>query len=280
MWANAAASGHEEAAVPVRVETYGTVAEAGRAMLAARAAHFLGGGTILMRAVNEADAGVETVVRTTDPALRQVRVEGAAVVLGAGVTMAEVVAHRDLSFLAPVARVIGGPQVRAAATVAGNLFAAPPYGDLAGALLALGASVETADGRRMSVDDLLRPNAPRVLVTAVHIPRPRDSAFRFLKVSRVKPKGISVFSVAALLPSGGGRIEAPRIVFNGMGPRPMRATGAERALAGQPLDAAAIARAAAAAAEGLTPEDDAIASAWYRREVAGVHLRRLLEGSR
>jgi hypothetical protein len=46
-----------------------------------------------------------------------------------------------LAFLAPVARSIGGPAVRAAATVGGNLFAPSPYGDFSVALLALGAIV-------------------------------------------------------------------------------------------------------------------------------------------
>jgi CO/xanthine dehydrogenase FAD-binding subunit len=266
--------------VPVEVRTFATIAEAGRAVLAGRAAHFLGGGTILMRAVNEADPSVGTIVRTTDPVLRQIRVEGGTIAVGAAVTMAAVVAHRDLAFLAPVARVVGGPQVRAMATVGGNLFAKPPYGDLAGALLALGATVETADGRRMPVDDLLRPNAPRVLVAAVHVPRPRDGTFRFVKVSRVRPKGVSVMSIAAHLPGSGGRIESARVAFNGMGPRPMRSQAVERVLSGQPLDAATIGRAAAVAADGLAPEDDAVASAWYRREVAPIHLRRLLEGAR
>jgi CO/xanthine dehydrogenase FAD-binding subunit len=48
-------------------------------------------------------------------------------------------------------------------------------------------------------------------------------------------------------------------------------------LEGAALDAGTIARAVAVAAEGLDPPTDALASAWYRREVAGVHLRRLLE---
>ena len=34
----------------------------------------------------------------------------------------------------------------------------------------------------------------------------------------------------------------------------------------------------AAASEGTSPIDDSLASAWYRREVVGVHLRRLLTG--
>ncbi|MFN5015978.1 MAG: xanthine dehydrogenase family protein subunit M, partial [Bradyrhizobium sp.] len=45
-----------------------------------------------------------------------------------------------------------------------------------------------------------------------------------------------------------------------------------------PLDASTINAAAAAASEGTAPTDNALASAWYRREVVGVHLRRLLSG--
>ena len=62
-----------------------------------------------------------------------------------------------------------------------------------------------------------------------------------------------------------------------MGPMPLQATAVERVLEGQSLDAATIARAAQVAVEGLDPPTDALATAWYRREVAGVHLKRLLE---
>ena len=41
---------------------------------------------------------------------------------------------------------------------------------------------------------------------------------------------------------------------------------------------ASIAAAVTAINEGLAPSNDALASAWYRREVVGVHLRRLLSG--
>ena len=43
-------------------------------------------------------------------------------------------------------------------------------------------------------------------------------------------------------------------------------------------DEPGIAPALAVAAEGSAPGSDAIASAWYRREVVAVHLRRLLLG--
>ncbi len=262
--------------MPLTVETYPTLSEAARAFAAARAARFMGGGTILMRAVNEADQSFDTLIRTTDPALTQIRAGGSIVTLGSGVTMAAIVASRETAFLAPVARVIGGPQVRAAATVAGNLFAAAPYGDLTAALMALGATAEMTDGRRETIEHLVRGGPTRALVAAIHVPVPRDG-LHFRKVSRVKPKGVSVLSVAAVVPRQGGRIENARVVFNGMGERPVRAEAAERALNGRSLDAAAIAAAAEHAADGLSPRDDAIATAWYRREVAGVHLRRLLE---
>jgi CO/xanthine dehydrogenase FAD-binding subunit len=63
-----------------------------------------------------------------------------------------------------------------------------------------------------------------------------------------------------------------------MAPTPIRAKAVERALEGRSLDEAGIAAAVAAAAEGTNPPTDAIASAWYRREIVGVHLRRLLSG--
>ncbi len=64
-----------------------------------------------------------------------------------------------------------------------------------------------------------------------------------------------------------------------MAPTPIRAKSVERALEGRTLDAAGIAPAIAVAAEGTAPETDAIASAWYRREVVAVYLRRLLLGT-
>lgn len=259
------------------VETYPTLAEAARAM--GQGAAFLGGGTVLMRAVNAGEVPGR-IVRTTDPALAEIRASGETVRIGAGVTMAGILASSDLSFLHPVARLVGGPQVRNMGTVGGNLFAPHPYGDLAVALIALGASaVMAGQGGSRRVEEVVRERERLPgLVAAIELPRPRNPReFGFLKVSRVKPKGVSVMSVAALLPREGGRIRGARIAWGAMGPHPLRGGGAERALEGGTLDAATIERAARAAAEGLDPPSDALASDWYRREVAGVHLRRLLE---
>jgi xanthine dehydrogenase small subunit len=63
-----------------------------------------------------------------------------------------------------------------------------------------------------------------------------------------------------------------------MAAMPVRAKAVERAIEGRALDAASVAAAVAAATEGTSPVNDSLASAWYRREVIGVHLRRLLTG--
>ena len=264
----------------VDVQTFDNLARAASALSTNRGARFLGGGTLVVRALNEGDQSITSIVRTTDPAFRQIQSQGDRVVIGAGVTMSQILQSRDLDFLHPVAGVIGGPAVRSMATVGGNLFAPSPYGELTTALLALEATVTIAGGhsaREMPLPDLIRDRdrEPHQLVASITIQRPQDPAgLRFVKVTRVKPRGISILSIAAA--ATGGR--STRVAYNGMSPAPMRAPVVERALEGKALDANSITQALAVATEGTSPVDDAIASAWYRKEVLPVHLRRLLLG--
>ena len=76
----------------------------------------------MIRAVNEADPSVATIVRSTDPIFAHIAASSGRVELGAGVTMAAILAERELAFLHPVARAVGGPAIREAATVGGNLL--------------------------------------------------------------------------------------------------------------------------------------------------------------
>lgn len=259
----------------VTIEKHATVGDAQRAL--GGDAVYLGGGTVLMREIN---AGLVQgrIIRSTDPVLKQIRQSGDGFEIGAGVTMSALANHAELAFLHPVVRAIGGPQIRNMATIGGNLFAEPPYGDLAAALLALGARLVMAGGQARPIEEFFRDRKRAGLITAIQLPRPRDSkSFAFHKVSRVKPKGVSVMSFSALLPRDAGRLRGVRIACIGLGPGPLRAFSAERALEGQVLDAASITRAAQLVTDGSEPPTDALASSWYRREVAGVHLTRLLE---
>lgn len=259
----------------ISVETYPSNSQAAAAV--GGDGVFLGGGTLIMRALNYGEQGFARIVRSSDAALKQVSMAGDRITIGAGVTMSQVVATSDLAFLTPVARSVGGPAIRNMATVGGNLFAEHPYGDFAVALLALSGSVRSENGSDQDLEAFLASRASyRGLVTEVSVTRPGAQDFFWKKVSRVKPKGISVMSLAAWLPQSGGHISGPRIAFGAMGATPLRAKSAEAALEGKSLDAASVTAACAALDSDLQPPDDAIASSWYRREVAPVHLRRLL----
>ncbi len=264
----------------ITVKTFPRLADAASALSHERGARFLAGGTLVMRAVNNAEPEIETLVRSTDPSLAQINASSGRVEIGAGVTMAAILGERELALLHPVARAVGSPALREAATVGGNLFATS--GDFATALLALDATVTLAGGggqRELALDEFLnRRDRGASLVAAVAFKRPPGDVFRFTKVTRVHPKGLSVLSIAAQLPLASGRVTGARVAYAGMSPAPLRAKAVERALEGRTLDAAGIAPALAVATDGTSPADDPIASAWWRREILPIHLRRLLLG--
>ncbi len=257
----------------LEVVTTETLAEAAQAM--SDRARFLGGGTLIMRQVNYGDQRFDRIVRCREN-LAGIRVDGSRIAIGSGVTMANIIASRELDFLEPVARAVGGPAVRNMATIGGNLIAPHPYGDMAVAFLALDGQVTMSDGATRPLADYL--STRQGLVRSISIQRPERDAFRFRKVSRVKPKGVSVMSMAAHLQRSMGRLSNVGIAYGAMADTPIRVSAVEHALEGASLDRNGIAPALAAATNGVTPPDDALASSWYRREVAPVHLRRLLLG--
>ena len=271
--------------MPLDVRVATSMAEAAGILTSDQRTKLLSGGTLVMRDVNEGRLLDGTLLRITDPAYRQMNTSSARIELGAGVTMAMVLNNRDLAYLHAAARTVGGPAIRQMATIGGNLFAPAPYGDFAVALLALDAQVMVQSGygsaRAMALEEFLsaRERGVSGLVAGVQFSRPQNPAdFHFRKISRVKPKGIAVMSIAVHLPNASGRISQARVAYGAMAPTAVRARGVERALEGKTLDATSIQAAKAAALEGTRPATDAIASEWYRREVLPVHLGRLLTG--
>ncbi|TPM38212.1 FAD binding domain-containing protein [Mesorhizobium sp. B2-3-4] len=258
------------------LQTFATVKDANAALKSA-GTRYLGGGTLVVRAANEGDVSVSGLVRSTDPALSAIGVGAGKVRIGASVTMAQIARHPDLGALAGAARAVGGPAIRNMATVGGNLFAPAPYGDFTVALLALDATVATDDGESPLETFLSRRGDSPAIVTSVSFTLPKAGGLRFLKVSRVKPKGVSVLSIAVVLEQAGdGTVSSARIALGCMADRPVRARAAEKALEGKTLDQDGIAAALVVATEGAAPITDPIASAWYRAEVLPVHLGRLL----
>ncbi len=112
--------------MPVEVRSTRTMAEAAGILSADRNARLLSGGTLVMRDVNEGRLTEGTLVRLLDPAYARIETGGGRIEIGAGATMAALLARPELAFLHPAARAVGGPAVRNMATVGGNLFAPRP----------------------------------------------------------------------------------------------------------------------------------------------------------
>ena len=94
--------------MPVTVKTFTTSGEAAAALSSEREARYLGGGTLVMRALNEGDISISTVVRATDRALTHLDVASSRITIGAGVTFARV-CYSVRSCGSPLASRLGEP---------------------------------------------------------------------------------------------------------------------------------------------------------------------------
>lgn len=249
--------------------------------LQAKGGIVVAGGTLAVGDLNYGQAA-GTLIIIDGLGLGRIEVKGRKVTLGAMVTMAQIASDRRLKFLHPVSNSIGGPAVRAMATVGGNLFAPAPYGDMAVALLALDAELSLHDGkalRKLALEDFLkqRRKFEKSFVVGITFGMPEANAFRYVKAVRRKPVSASLITIAAVLPRKGGKVKDARIALGAMGPHALRARQAERALEGKALDGSSIKAAAKAAADGTAPADDPYATGWYRRQIAPIHLQRLLD---
>ncbi|MDJ1007470.1 MAG: FAD binding domain-containing protein [Paracoccaceae bacterium] len=244
-----------------------------------RGAYVMGGGTGLMRRIHEGDQAVRHLILLSGPRLRQIAPERGGFFIGAQASMADVLAAPEARALHQPAASVGAPALRNMATVGGNLFARPPYGDLTTALLALDAEAVTASGSgedRRPLALLLEDRTTRRLVLGVFVPDQGGARLHYTKMTRSHPRGASIVTVAASLARSGGRVTMARVAFGGLAGAPFRASGVERALTGGPLGSETIATAAERIGDGITPMSDALASGWYRLEMAKIHLRRLL----
>jgi CO/xanthine dehydrogenase FAD-binding subunit len=114
------------------------------------------------------------------------------------------------------------------------------------------------------------------VVTDLIVPR-RPVEWAFLKLGRRELNTPAVATVAVAIQRAASAVSAARIALGGAGPFPIRSGRAEAVLTGSALDLDVIVRAAEIAADDARPTDDAIASAWYRRRMIGLLVRRALE---
>lgn len=212
--------------------------------------------------------------------------------LGSGATISELedFAKERLPSLHRMVRYFGARQIKHRGTIGGNLCTASPIGDLAPALLSLGATavIRGRSGERKVPLEQFFPAyrktalAPKELLAAIEVPRVAPSArASSYKVSKRRELDISTVSAAFYVDTdSSGRVTTARLAYGGMAATPKRASGAEAALVGQPWSEAAVAAAAKAIATDFTPMSDHRGSAPYRTLVAANLLRGFFEETR
>ena len=214
--------------------------------------------------------------------------DGDAMTIGAGAKLSDAAPalaelHPDLGLL--MSR-FGSLQVRVSGTVGGNIANGSPIGDLAPALIALGARVELRQGetsRELPLEAFFlaygkQDRRPAEYVRALLVPRLKPhQAYRAHKVSKRFDEDISAVLGAFRLDLDGRRIKAARVAYGGMAATPKRAAACEAALVGASLDDPATWEAARAAISAdFTPLSDMRASAAYRLTVASQLVARAL----
>ena len=206
----------------------------------------MGGGTTVMPAAHAGALDASRIVGLARAGLSGVERSEGRTVVGAMTPLAALDGA-----LAEPARAVGGPALRNMATVGGNLVVG---GDVAVALVALDADVRLSS-RTVPAREFwssFQPGSELILSVSYE-----DADLVFLRCARRAANSPAVVSIAV---SGG------RVALGGVAAHPVRSPGAE---AGDP---------AAAAAE-IDPPTDAIASAWYRRRMTELFVRRALEAS-
>lgn len=209
--------------------------------------------------------------------LQQITVTDDTITFGAGVSMVDV--HNTLRdhhpSYAEMVRRYGSEQVRAAATIGGNIANGSPIGDNPPALIALGAILHLRHGevtRSIPLQDFFiaygkQDRANGELVTGVTLPKSAP-ALRVYKLSKRFDQDISAVCGAFNVNVVDGQVTHAIIAFGGMAGTPQRAAAVEAALIGQPWTLATVKMAMPKFADDYAPMSDMRASADYRMETA------------
>jgi len=179
---------------------------------------------------------------------------------------------------------VGHSAIRARGTIGGSLALADPAAELPACAVALGATIRA--GRRGGTRDIPADEffrgiyttalAPGEIVTEILVPRPAAGwRWGFDELAR-RHGDFALAGVAAGVRVESGVVAESRLVFFGVGTRPVRARRAEAALAGGRADAEALAAAGRALDADLDPPGDVHGSPALRRHLARVLLARVV----
>jgi aerobic carbon-monoxide dehydrogenase medium subunit len=180
---------------------------------------------------------------------------------------------------------IGHVQIRNRGTIGGSLAHADPAGELPAVVAALDGELvlrSRRGERRLApeaffVGYLTTAAAPDELLVEARVPvTPPRTGSAFMEMSRRHGDFALVGVAATVTLDAGGVCTACAVALTGVGPTPVVARDAARALVGVKPTEDAFADVGRRVASALTPDSDLHASADYRKHLAGVLTRRAL----
>ena len=244
----------------------------------------MAGGTLAMPLINEGVSTPEIVLGLKRAKLNYLRKSNGIFVVGATTSLTQMTEQSDIPVLREAANAVGGWAIRNMGTIGGNLFAPPPGGDFAVALLALDAELKFVGkngSRVMPLDEfytgfMTNTMIPGEILSEVILPIPQGSS-AFIKFGRRHTKTPSIVAVAINIVFEGDMVEEARVALNAVGPHPFRAKRVEAYLQGKALKEEVALEAAELATTEIEPFTDPIASEWYRRKMVPVIVKRALE---
>jgi carbon-monoxide dehydrogenase medium subunit len=208
--------------------------------------------------------------------------------IGAKATISQVLSSSDVKThyraLWDSAYIFATPQLRNTATVVGNLLRASPAGDCSCAVYALGGSLvlQGADGQReVSVDELWLANGVTArkadeFAIELKIPAPAEGArSSFRRLTRTN-EDLAKLNTAAHLEMDGKKCKHARLSIGCVAATPMRLEKTEALLNDAEITDELLKEIVANVANEIKPIDDVRSSAEYRKQVAGVMIKRVI----
>jgi CO/xanthine dehydrogenase FAD-binding subunit len=195
------------------------------------------------------------------------------------------VVERHWPLLTQAIRLVAHPQIRNRGTVGGSAAHADPSAELPVALTALEARfhIRSASGARtveasdFFVQPLMSAVEPGEMLAEIEVPAMAPgTSTAFVEYARRHGDFALGGAAVVLQRDGGGTVERAVIALLSAGPTPLRATEAEQALAGQVVDDATAAEAAAVAVRDLRPTGDLHGSTEYRKGLLEALIARAL----
>lgn len=248
-----------------------------------------GGTDLIVKVRNGMYPNLQTFVDISALPLKSIKEAGEYIEIGSGCYMSSVVEspliQKHFPALAKAASTVGALQIRNLATIGGNSANASPAGDTIPALYSLGALVRIqgpSGSRELPIEDFFtgpgkNALAKGELIEAFLIPR-RITRGAFMKLGERKAHAISKINLALSVWQEKDRLTC-RIAMGSVAPTVIRAPEAEKLIekSGLPLNDKLLEEAATLAIAAAKPISDVRSTQAYRKQMAGVLLKRALK---